>query len=134
MDDARQILERSTVVAVVGLSTNPSKAAHSVPAALQAAGFRIIPVNPNASEVLGEKAYARVDEVPEPIDVVEVFRAPEEAPEIARQAVKVGAKAVWLQLGIQSEEARRIAEGAGLAFVENLCMGVERARFGIIKH
>src|SRR6266540_3412685 len=124
MDDARQILERSTVVAVVGLSTNPSKAAHSVPAALQAAGFRIIPVNPNASEVLGEKAYARVDEVPEPIDVVEVFRAPEEAPEIARQAVKVGAKAVWLQLGIQSEEARRIAEGAGLAFVENLCMGV----------
>jgi predicted CoA-binding protein len=129
----KEILEQSRAVAVVGISTNPAKAAHSVPAALQAAGFRIIPVNPIASEVLGEKAYASLDDVKETIDVVQVFRPASEASDIARQAVAAGAKALWLQLGLESDEARAIATEAGIDYVENRCMGVERARHDIRK-
>jgi uncharacterized protein len=133
MRDTQQILEESKTVAVVGASTNPDKAAHAVPAALQSAGFEIIPVNPNASEIFGVKAYAGLDEVDVPVDVVEVFRPAEEAPDIARTAVRIGAKALWLQLGLGSDEARKIAEEGGLDYVENRCMGVERARFGVVK-
>jgi predicted CoA-binding protein len=128
-----EILERSKVIAVVGASTNESKAAFAIPAGLQAAGFTVIPVNPSAAEIFGEKAYASLAEVPVPIDVVEVFRPPDEAPGIARQAVDVGAKALWLQKGIVSPEARRIAAEAGLDYVEDACMGVERSRYGITK-
>lgn len=131
--EANEILERYRTVAVVGLSRDPGKAAHSVPQAMQAAGFRIIPVNPHAARLLGEKVYRSLRDIPEPIDVVEVFRPSEEAPAVARQAVAVGAKALWLQLGIRSAEARRIAEGAGLAYVEDVCMSVERAIHRITK-
>jgi predicted CoA-binding protein len=124
--EAHEILERSQTIAVVGLSRHAEKTAHAVPAALQAAGFRIVPVNPHADEILGEKAYARLDEVPDAVDVVEVFRPSAEAPDIARQAVAIGAKALWLQQGLRSDEARSIAEGAGLAYVENRCMAVEQ--------
>lgn len=134
MDDPAEILERSRTIAVVGMSTDPAKAAYSVPAELQAAGFRIVPVNPNAAEILGETAYASLVDVPDPIDVVEVFRPAEEAPDVARQAVEIGAKAVWLQEGIRSAEARRIAKEAGLDYVEDRCMGIERAQLGIVKH
>jgi uncharacterized protein len=133
MRDPKQILEESKTIAVVGASRSPEKAAHSVPRALQAAGFRVIPVNPNAGQLFGEKAYARLADVPEPIDVVEVFRPSEEAPAIARQAVGVGARALWLQEGLRSREAGAIAEAAGLDYVEDRCMGVERARWGITK-
>ncbi len=133
MDDPAEILERSRTIAVVGMSTDPAKAAYSVPAELQAAGFRIVPVNPNATEILGETAYASLADVPDPIDVVEVFRPAEEAPGVARQAVEIGAKAVWLQEGIRSAEARRIAKEAGLDYVEDRCMGVERSLRGIVK-
>lgn len=133
MDDPAEILERSRTIAVVGMSTDPAKAAYSVPAELQAAGFRIVPVNPNAAEILGETAYASLADVPDPIDVVEVFRPAEEAPDVARQAVEIGAKAVWLQEGIRSAEARRIANEAGLDYVEDRCMGVERFLRGIVK-
>ncbi|CAN5224434.1 CoA-binding protein [soil metagenome] len=133
MDDPAEILERSRTIAVVGMSTDPAKAAYSVPAELQAAGFRIVPVNPNAAEILGETAYASLADVPDPIDVVEVFRPAEEAPDVARQAVEIGAKAVWLQEGIRSAEARRIAKEAGLDYVEDRCMGVERSLRGIVK-
>jgi predicted CoA-binding protein len=98
-------------------------------------GYRVIPVNPHADVLLGEKVYRRLEDIPEPIDLVNVFRPSREAPEVARQAVAVGAKGVWLQLGISSEEARRIAEEAGLDYVENRCIAVEMVRHGLIdKH
>ena len=131
--DPRSMLEAAQTIAVVGISQNENKAAFAIPAGLQAAGFRIIPVNPSATEVLGAQAYARLDEVTEPVDIVEVFRPADEAPGIVRQAVAIGAKAVWLQKGLVSKEAREIAEGAGLGYVEDLCLGVVRSRYGITK-
>src|SRR5918999_6071320 len=123
MADTREILERSNTIAVVGIARTTDKPSGGVPADLQQRGFRIVPVNPKADEVLGERAYASLAEVTEPVDVVEVFRPAEEAPEIARQAVAIGAKALWLQLGIVSEAARRIADGADLTVVMDRCMG-----------
>ncbi len=128
-----QVLRDSTVIAVVGLSRDPSKAAHSVPASLQAAGFRIIPVNPEASEILGERSFAALSEVPSSVDLVLVFRPARFAPAIAEQAVAIGAKALWLQLGLRSAEARTIAERGGLRYVEDRCAEVERARHGVVK-
>lgn len=133
MSDPREILEATKTIAVVGMSTNENKSAFAVPAGLQSSGFRVIPVNPSADEILDEKAYATLEDVPDPVDVVEVFRPADEAPEIARSAVAIGAKALWLQKGIVSDEARAIAEEGGLAYVEDLCMGVQRARYGITK-
>src|SRR5438128_9520747 len=121
---SHQILERSRTIAVVGASRDPSKAGGSVPAGLQSRGFRIIPINPYADKLFGERAYRSLLEVGEPIDLVDVFRPAADAPEIARQAVAVGAKALWLQLDIRSDEARRIAEEAGLAYVEDECTAV----------
>ena len=129
--EPKDVLERYRTVAVVGASTEAGKPAHDIPAQLQAAGFRVIPVNPTAGEVLGERAYPSLRDVPEPVEVVDVFRPADEAPEIARQAVEVGAKALWLQLRITSDDARRIAEDAGIDYVEDRCMGAERRRHGI---
>src|SRR5947199_9098483 len=103
------MLEDYDTVAVVGLSSDPTKAAHSVPAAMQAYGWRIIPVNPHADELLGEKVYRRLADVRGPVEVVNVFRPAAEAADIVQQAAGVGAKAVWLQLGIISAQARPIA-------------------------
>lgn len=133
MSDPRSILDAATTVAVVGMSTNPNKSAYGIPAALQSAGFRVIPVNPSADEILGEKAYPSLEAIEDPVDVVDVFRPADEAPGIARAAVAIGAKALWLQKGITSDEARAVAEDSGLAYVEDLCMGVERSRYGITK-
>lgn len=133
MGEIQRILESSRVIAVVGLSRSPAKAAHTVPARMQAAGFRIIPVNPNAEEILGERAYATLGEVPDRVDMVDVFRPSAEAPAIAGQAAAMGAKALWLQLGISSPEARRIARDAGMDYVEDRCMAVERARYAVTK-
>ena len=134
MDETRQVLLDCSVVAVVGLSRNPDKAAHAIPAALQSAGFRIVPVNPDATELLGERAFATLADIPFPIDLILVFRPARFAPSIAEQAVAIGAKALWLQQGIYSTEARRIAKQAGLQYVEDRCAGVERALYGIVKH
>lgn len=131
MADPRAVLERARTVAVVGLSTEPHKAAHRVPAQLQQRGFRVIPVHPYADEILGVRAYRRLADVPEPVDLVVVFRPPAEAAGVVRQAVEVGAPAVWLQLGIASGEARRIAEAAGIDYVEDRCSGVEAGRWDI---
>jgi predicted CoA-binding protein len=120
-------------VAVVGASRHEAKAAHAVPRALQAGGYRIIPVNPHTGRLFGERAYSSLSEIPAPVEVVLVFRPSAEAPRIAEEAVRIGAKALWLQLGLKSEEARRIAEAAGLLYVEDHCIGVERARRGIVK-
>src|SRR6266481_4848981 len=120
----REILERATVIAVVGASRDPSKAGGSVPVGLQQRGFRIIPINPYADTLFGERVYRSLLDVPEKIDLVDVFRPAADAPEIARQAVAVGAKALWLQEDIRSAEARRIAESAGLEYVEDECTAV----------
>jgi uncharacterized protein len=120
----KEILEAATTIAVVGASRDPGKAGGSVPAGLQRRGFRIIPINPFADELFGERVYRSLSEVPVKIDIVDVFRPASDAPEIARQAVAVGATALWLQLDIRSAEARRIAEAAGLDYVENECTAV----------
>jgi predicted CoA-binding protein len=128
-----EILERATTIAVVGASRDPNKAGGSVPAGLQARGFRIIPINPFADTLFGERVYRSLSEVPVPIDLVDVFRPAADAPEIARQAVAAGAKALWLQLDIRSEDARRIAEAAGLDYVEDECTAVVSSLYRIRK-
>jgi uncharacterized protein len=133
MDTAERILRELETIAVVGTSRDPSKAAHSVPAQLQAAGFPIVPVNPHADSLLGERVYRTLAEIPFAVDTVLVFRPSPEAPEIARQAVAIGAKALWLQLGIESPEARRIAEDGGLLYVEDTCSAVVRSTLQIRK-
>lgn len=131
--DIRGILERSNTVATVGASTNAAKAASGVPEHLKRIGFHVIPVNPNASEILGERSLGSLLDVDEPVDVVQVFRPSGEAPAIARQAVQIGAKVLWLQLGITSREAREIADEAGIEFVEDRCMAKESRRLRIRK-
>jgi hypothetical protein len=130
---SHEILERARTIAVVGASRDPEKAGGSVPFGLQQRGFRIIPINPFAQSLFGERAYKSLLDVPEPIDVVDVFRPSADAPEIARQAAAVGAKALWLQLDIRSEEARQIAEAAGLDYVENECTAVVSSLYRIRK-
>jgi predicted CoA-binding protein len=121
---APEVLASAKTIAVVGASRDPRKAGGSVPEGLQRRGFRIIPINPFADELFGERVYRTLAEVPEKVDLVDVFRPSADAPEIARQAVAIGAKALWLQLDITSAEARGIAEDAGLDFVENECTAV----------
>jgi uncharacterized protein len=123
MDELRKIYEDTKTIAVVGASDDELKPAHSIPRYLQREGFRIIPVNPKGGEILGEKAHASLAEIAEPLDVVDVFRPSEETPGVARQAVEAGAKVLWLQEGIESEEAERIATEGGLKVVMNRCMG-----------
>jgi predicted CoA-binding protein len=127
----RDLLTSAKTIAVVGLSTQPWKAAHSVPASLKAAGYRVIPVHPSATEILGEKAYRSLLEIPDKIDIVDVFRPAGEAPGLAEQAVQVKAGALWLQLGIVSPRAREIAEAGGLTYVEDRCIAVERSMLGL---
>jgi predicted CoA-binding protein len=127
VDPAEEVLAAANTIAVVGLSRDPAKAAHAVPASLQTAGFRIIPVHPSATELLGEKVYRKLADIPVQVDLVDVFRPSAEAAGIAEQAVAIGAKALWLQQGIVSAEARKIAEAAGLDYVENRCTAVVRA-------
>lgn len=127
-DVMRKIFEGSRTIAVVGASPDPDRAGNYIPAYLKQRGYRIIPVNPTCDEVLGIKCYDSLEDIPEPVDCVEVFRRPEHTPEIARQAVAIGAKALWLQIGIVNDEARRIAEEAGLLFVQDECMGPQHRR------
>jgi len=128
-----EILEYTNTIATVGASNDPDKAGHTIPKQLIKRGFHVIPINPTRQEVLGVTAYPDLDSVPEKIDTVQVFRPSEDAPEIARQAVAVGAKALWLQEGITSDEARQVAEAAGLDYVEDQCMAVTSALLGITK-
>jgi hypothetical protein len=125
------ILRTYATITVLGASSATAKAAHSVPAHMQQHGWRIIPVNPHAEEILGERVYRSLSEVPEQIGLVDVFRPSHETPDVARQAVAAGATALWLQLGIRSEEARSIAEAAGLLYVEDRCLIIERQRLGL---
>jgi len=131
LDDLRRIYADTKTIAVVGASPDPAKRAHVVPAYLQEQGYRIIPVNPNRDEVLGEKAYPTLLDIPEPVDLVEVFRPAEEAAGIAKDAVAIGADVLWLQVGIVSDEAAETAGEAGLAVVMDHCMGVMHAKLGL---
>lgn len=133
METAERILREFDTIAVVGISRDPDKSAHSVPQALQQAGFRIVPINPHADELLGEKVYRSLAEVPFPVPVVLVFRPSADAAAIATQAVTAGSKALWLQQGIESAQARDTAQKAGLLYVEDRCMAVERAVRQIVK-
>ena len=126
-----RILTQTRTIAVVGASGDPSKPAHSVPRYLQRQGYRIVPVNPRGGELLGEPVVRSLAEVDGPVDVVEVFRPAAEAPRIAREAVEDGAKVLWLQLGIESQEARQVAEAAGLTVVMDRCMGETHAELGL---
>ena len=130
---SHEILEMSRTIAVVGASRDPDKAGGSVPAGLQRRGFRIIPVNPYAETLFGERVYRSLSDIPDKVDLVDVFRPAADAPEIARQAVAIGAKALWLQLDIRSDEARRIAEQAGMDYVEDECTAVVASLYRIRK-
>jgi predicted CoA-binding protein len=130
---SHEILESATTIAVVGASRDPNKAGGSVPKGLQRRGFRVIPINPYADTLFGERVYRSLLDVPEKIDIVDVFRPAADAPEIARQAALVGAGTLWLQLDIRSREARRIAEAAGMEYVEDECTGVVASLYRVRK-
>ena len=131
MTVVEQILRNYDTIVVVGASTDPAKPAHYVPAHMQARGWRIVPVNPHATEILGEKAYRSLADVPGPVGLVNVFRPSPATPDVARQAVEAGASALWLQLGIASAETARIAGEAGMLYVEDRCLLVEQRRLGL---
>jgi len=122
------VLQRARTIAVVGLSPNELRPSNFVGYYLQRHGYRVIPVNPREQEILGERSYPSLTEVPEHVDVVDVFRAPEAVPGIAAEAVAIGAGALWLQFGVISEEGARIAADGGLDVVMDRCIKVEHAR------
>jgi uncharacterized protein len=124
----RSILHSARTIAIVGLSPNVLRPSNFVGFYLQRHGYRIVPVNPRESEILGEKSYASLSDIPFPVDVVDVFRAPEAVPGIAREAVEIGAKALWLQFGVISPEGADLARTAGLDVVMDRCMKIEHAR------
>jgi uncharacterized protein len=126
-----QLLARTETIAVVGLSTSPFKTAHRIPAAMQQMGYRVIGVHPTADELLGERVYPRLADIPDPIDLVNVFRPSAEAAEVVRQAAELGVAAVWLQQGITSLQAWRIAAAAGMDYVEDRCIMVEARVHGV---
>lgn len=121
----RKIMKEIETIAVVGLSSRKTRAGYYVPAYLQQNGYRIIPVNPNLTEALGERAYARLSDVPEPVDLVLIFQRSENVPPFVDEAIQIGAKAVWMQLGIAHPEAAAKAQAAGLDVVQNACLMVE---------
>jgi predicted CoA-binding protein len=125
----RKILGTSKSVAVVGLSPKSERPSYFVGSYLKAEGYRMIPVNPAAKEILGEKCYPDLLSIPEPVDLVVIFRKPEDCVEIAEQAVKIGAKTLWMQLKVANIEAARIAEDAGLNVVMDRCVKIEHGRY-----
>lgn len=122
LETAREILATSKTIAVVGLSDKPFRPSHEVAGYLKDEGYRIIPVNPNITEALGERAFVGLRDVPAPVDVVQIFRRPEHVPQIVEEAIAVKAKVVWMQLGISHEAAAARARAAGLKVVMNSCM------------
>ena len=130
-DPIRELLARSKVIAVVGLSSKPHRPSHGVARYLQSVGYRILPVNPNEKEVLCEKCYARLEDVPLKVDIVDVFRRSESVLPVVESAIAIGARAVWMQEGVIHEEAAARARAAGLEVVMDRCLLKEHAkRFG----
>ena len=128
MTNIPELLKKSRTIAVVGLPNKRTRASYGVSEYMQHAGYKIIPVNPQESEVLGEKSYATLEEVPVPIDIVDVFRRSEFVPEIVDSAIRLGAKAVWMQEGVVDEAAAEKARQAGLAVVMDRCILKEHMR------
>src|SRR3954447_15539552 len=122
-EELKQLLTDATVIAMVGASSDPDKASNGIMRKLQHAGYRVIPVNPRETEILGERSYPSLVDVPERIDIVDVFRRAEDTPAIADEAVTIGAKALWLQSGIVSEDAAARAAAGGLTVVMDKCIG-----------
>jgi len=123
-----ELLSQYDTITVVGASADPSKAANEVPALMQRLGWRIIPVNPRSEEILGERSYPTLHDVPGKLGLVDVFRPGPQTPAVAQAAADAGAAALWLQLGIVSAESRRIAEAAGMRYVEDRCLAIEIRR------
>jgi predicted CoA-binding protein len=121
--ELKELLTNATTIAIVGASSNPDKTSYGIMQKLQKAGYKVIPVNPRETEVLGERSYPSLIDVPERIDIVDVFRRAEDTPAIADEAVKIGAKTLWLQAGITSEDAAQRAKAGGLSVVMDLCIG-----------
>ena len=128
IDDVAKILGYARRIAVVGLSNDSRRASYGVAAALLDSGYDIVPVNPTIDEVLGLRSYATLKDVPGEVDLVDVFRRPEHLAAVAREAAEIGARALWLQLGLRSAEARDIARAAGMDYVEDHCLKVEVSR------
>jgi uncharacterized protein len=127
-DPTSEILNTSKTIAIVGLSSRRLRPSYGVAEYLKSAGYRIVPVNPNETEVLGEKSYARLDDIPERVDIVDIFRRSEFVPEIAETAIRIGARAVWMQEGVVHPEAAERARRAGLFVIMNTCIAKEHAR------
>jgi uncharacterized protein len=125
----QRVIHTARTIAIVGLSPNPLRASNFVGFYLQRHGYRIIPVNPREPEILGETSYPSLPDVPGAVDVVNVFRAPDALPEIAREAVEIGAGSLWCQFGVINEEGARIAESGGLGVVVDRCLKIEHARY-----
>ena len=125
----QQVLLGAKTIAIVGLSNNPLRASYFVGFYLQRHGYRVIPVNPRESQILGERSFATLRDVPVPVDIVDVFRAPDAVPDIAREAVAIGARTLWCQFTVIIEEGARIAEAGGLSVVMDRCIKVEHARY-----
>ena len=123
-----EILKTCKTIAVVGLSSNPTRPSYGVTEYMQNAGYRIIPVNPNETEVLGEKSYARLEDVPDKIDIVDIFRRAEEVAPVVESAIRIGARVVWMQQGIENAEAAEKARVAGLVTIEDSCILVEHRK------
>jgi len=132
-EQLRQLLVDADIIAMVGASSDPEKPSHGIMRKLQQVGYRVIPVNPRETEVLGEKAYGALEEIPDPVDIVDVFRRPEDTPPIADQAVRVGAKAIWLQIGISNDDTAARAEAGGLLAVMDTCIAVTHTLLRIPK-
>ncbi|MHA7963690.1 CoA-binding protein [Paenibacillus sp. CAU 1782] len=124
-DEIREILNESQTIAVVGLSDNPERVSYMVSEAMIQKGYTIIPVNPNAETILGQKSYKSLKDVPVPVDIVNVFRRSEHTPPVAEEAVAIGAKTLWLQLGVQHEDAAAIGEAGGVRVIMDRCIKVE---------
>lgn len=124
----REILSESTTIAVVGLSADPSRPSHGVANYLKNKNYRIIPVNPRYPEVLGENSYPTLSDIPEKVDIVDIFRRPEHIPPIVEEAIKIKAKVIWMQSGILNHQAAQKAKEAGLVVVMDRCMAVEHSR------
>jgi hypothetical protein len=120
-----EVLAKAKTIAVVGLSPKPYRASYGVTETLQSSGYRIIPVNPNEDEVLGEKCYARLEDIPEKIDIVDVFRRSEFVPEIVDAAIRIGARAIWMQEGVEDEASAERARRAGLFVIMDNCIAKE---------
>ena len=125
----QRVLHTAKTIAIVGLSSNELRPSHFVGYYLKRHGYRVVPVNPRETSVLGETCYARLQDVPVPVDIVNVFRAPDALPGIAKEAVAIHARALWCQFGVINEEGARIAEDGGLAVIMDRCIKVEHARY-----